>query len=402
MNFPLKMCQSAKKLIESPPENSKMKLNSVKFKSPPNSERLTSVKQCHLLSSLNENCVNDVTNLKEVALRKIVGSDTSVDGFKANIDKENSSTKENLNVNESNEKILEHRKNLSPMRERKLILNSEENYNEDRYKGTHKKISKKENYSVKSTGRKKIKIKDKEDMDTEKKRVKEENELQRMFKRMQERKLNKENSENYIKIESRKLVNIERKLSIEDRNESIKNLNPGSNQNKENLSERKSTERKLKDEEENIEEKTVVSTEKNKKGRKLINVKERVKKYNERIKKEKENANERISKEKEKYSFNSIKNYLIRDPNSKENFKDSSHQTSFSTNSSRNRNPKFGCSGKEAPKGCFEDGFDLTKLSSQKISSLKRNFEPRIASPGKRKLQIDANEKLGSGKRTRK
>ena len=93
---------------------------------------------------------------------------------------------------------------------------------------------------------------------------------------------------------------------------------------------------------------------------------------------------------------------MIRDPNSKENFKDSSHQTSFSTNSSRNCNPKFGCSGKEAPKGCFEDGFDRTKLSSQKISSLKRNFEPRIASPGKRKLQIDANEKLGSGKRTRK
>ena len=167
---------------------------------------------------------------------------------------------------------------------------------------------------------------------------------------------------------------------------------------KESLVERKSPERKLI--ENKLECEVVGSSGKKIEKRKFINVKERVKKYNERIVQNKETL--KHENKKEIHSFNSIKNYLIYDRKSKEKLRDSSAKTSFASTSSQNQNLASGCLGKEAPKEGFEIGFDDSGLRTNKISLLKRKFQPVYASPGKRKYFEVNEENLGSGKRTKK
>ena len=168
---------------------------------------------------------------------------------------------------------------------------------------------------------------------------------------------------------------------------------------KESSIERKSLERKLilvKEPEFEV----VRSSSKKIAERKFINVKERVKKYNERITQKKENL--KHENRKENYSFNSIKNYLIHDLKTKESLKESSVKTSSGSISSQNQNLTPVCKGKEAPKESFEIDFDNPGLRTNKISLLKRKFQPGYASPGKRKYFEVNNEQIGSGKRTRK
>ena len=129
-------------------------------------------------------------------------------------------------------------------------------------------------------------------------------------------------------------------------------------------------------------------------------MKDRVKKYNERISKEKEY----LKKENpdERNSFMSIKKYLIPNANSRHNLKEFSSQTSSRNASSQGLNPTLRCLGKEAPEDDFEERIDSTRLKTQKVTLLKRKFEPRYASPGKRKFHFEDKENCGSGKRTRK
>ena len=84
-------------------------------------------------------------------------------------------------------------------------------------------------------------------------------------------------------------------------------------------------------------------------GRKYVNVKERIRKYSERIDLEKENLNE--GKLIENCSFNSIKNYLMNRQSLKSLPNGSAAGTSFEHDFSQMQIPRKASQGKKPQKG---------------------------------------------------
>ena len=189
-----------------------------------------------------------------------------------------------------------------------------------------------------------------------------------MFRRIKERKSNEETQERKLHNEERKLVPEiefqERKLQANETKKII------------------------------ADQKVITPTR-----RKYVNVKERIKKYSEKINSRKENLIAR--KNSENYSFSTLENYFKYGKNLKSDSIITAAETGFEPATSPRQNFKNGCKGLEATERIFVDGNDLTRLGSRKAALGLKVLEPRYASPGKRKFIEEKENSQGSGKRTK-
>ena len=349
---------------------------------------------------------------KKVLIGKVMLKNTSESSVKV------PSVKDLMNINENSAKVKE----ILVSQDIKENCNNERKNIVEDIKSRNIKSKKKDNYKVKTPVNKKIKsrklIKESSGKKSRKKPEKEESELSIMFRKIRERKLKVEYKENSEKESNRKLIDDYMKIDDEkidgERKKNIKEKIRTESPKKKKFTLKESEEKERTLDKENLnptdrkseifKKEIPISDRNDSSERKYINVKERIRKLNEKNKMKKENYTGEISKEK--CSFKEIKSYF----KCIENHKEASHINSIQTGpvpaNSQFPNLQLGSLGKRPPKASSGVGFDLTSLKSNQDPSgpKSQKLKHMYASPGKRKLTEAFNEKEisgGSGKRTK-